>query len=429
MPPSPVPNASSAFFDELVDRGLVHDSTDRDELRSRLAERPITVYCGLDPTADSLHVGNLQSLLLLRRFQDAGHRVIALAGGATGLIGDPGGRDTERPLLDDETVTANVSAIVEQMRRFLVFEGENPAVIVDNRDWTATMSAIEFLRDVGKHVSVSSMLARDSVRSRLERESGISFTEFSYMLLQAHDYAVLHERHGCELQVAGSDQWGNICAGIDLIRRTTGDSVHGLTAPLIVGSDGKKFGKSTGGGGIWLAAERTSPYQLYQYFMGTDDRDVGTWLLRLTLVPVAEVGEIVAGHESAPHRRDGQRRLAREIVSLVHGTSALGPVEEATRLLFGPGGIDAGELGDQVVAVLAAELPTSMVTGDGPTLEVVGVVAEAFGVSKGEVRRNARGFHVGGRPLDDPGVALPTSGWVLLRKGKADHRLVRIAGA
>ena len=422
----------AGVLDDLAARGLIHDSTDRQALAERLDAGPVTVYCGLDPTADSLHVGNLQSLLLLRRVQDHGHRAIALAGGATGLIGDPSGRDAERNLLDDETVTANVTAITAQMRRFIAFDGPNPAILVDNRDWTAPMSVLEFLRDVGKHVTVNTMLARDSVRSRMERDSGLSYTEFSYMLLQANDYVVLHDRHGCELQVAGSDQWGNIVAGIDLIRRRSGATVHGLTAPLITGSDGKKFGKSTGGGGVWLDAARTSPYQLFQYFMATDDRDVGPWLLRLTLVGIGEIGEIVAAHEAAPHRRDGQRRLAREIVSLVHGAPAVGPVEAATSLLFGVGGLeagghDAGRLSDEVVGVLAAEIPTTEVrSAAGRALDVVEVVATAFGVSRGEVRRNARGYRVAGRSLDDPAVELPASGCVLLRKGKADHHLVQI---
>ena len=436
----------AAVLDDLAARGLIQDSTDRQALAERLRAGPITVYCGLDPTADSLHVGNLQSLLLLRRFQDHGHHAIALAGGATGLIGDPSGRDSERTLLDDETVTANVAAITAQMRRFIDFDGPNAAVLVDNRDWTAPMSVLEFLRDVGKHVTVNTMLARDSVKSRMERDSGLSYTEFSYMLLQANDYSVLHERHGCELQVAGSDQWGNIVAGVDLIRRRRGATVHALTAPLIVSSDGKKFGKSTGGGGLWLDPARTSPYQLFQYFMATDDRDVESWLLRLTLLEVDEIRRIAADHATAPHERRGQRRLASELVALIHGPDAMATAVAATDALFGAGDVARRQelMTDEVLASLAADIPlTEIPRSEAEELGLVGVVARAFGTSKGDVRRNLVGFSVGAtklaelattaNPGESGGLAatasggdtVPTQEWLLLRKGKSSFHLVR----
>ncbi|HMU80200.1 MAG TPA: tyrosine--tRNA ligase, partial [Microthrixaceae bacterium] len=245
-------------IDDLTARGLVQDHTDLDALRARLDAGPTPTYCGFDPTADSLHIGNLQSIMLLRRFQDAGHPPIALVGGATGMIGDPSGRSSERTFLDTDVLDANRAAIGNQLARFLSFDGATAATVVDNRTWTESVSVLEFLRDVGKHVTINTMLAKDSVRSRMERESGISYTEFSYMLLQANDFDVLHQSHACDLQVAGSDQWGNITAGVDLVRRRRGEAVHGLTAPLIVRSDGTKFGK-TEGENIWLDAARTSP--------------------------------------------------------------------------------------------------------------------------------------------------------------------------
>ncbi|MEI2638086.1 MAG: tyrosine--tRNA ligase [Microthrixaceae bacterium] len=323
------------FLGDLRDRGLIQDSTDIAALAARLDEGPITLYCGFDPTADSLHIGNLQSLMLLRRFQEAGHRPLALVGGATGMIGDPSGRSSERTFLDSATLDSNRDSIKAQIGRFLDFDsGENSAVLVDNRDWTEPMSILEFLRDVGKHVTVNTMLAKDSVRSRIDRESGISFTEFSYQLLQANDFEVLNRIHGCELQVAGSDQWGNITAGVDLARRRSGLRLHGLTAPLITRSDGSKFGKSEGEN-IWLSAQRTSPFRLYQYFLNIADEDIEKILLKLTLVPVEEVRSIVADHSDEPHLRRGQRRVAQELTALVHGPDAVAPVEAASSILFG----------------------------------------------------------------------------------------------
>ena len=319
---------------ELDERGLVHDCTSRDALAARLDEGPTVLYCGFDPTADSLHLGNLQSIMPLRRYQ---RRAPADRPRGRGDRHDRRsvGRDEERQFLDAEVLDANRDAIAAQLRGLLDFEpGPASAKLVDNRTWTEPMGVLEFLRDVGKHVTVNTMLARESVKNRMDRESGISYTEFSYMLLQAHDFLVLHRDHGCDLQVAGSDQWGNIAAGVDLIRRRTGDTVHGMTAPLIVRQDGTKFGKSQGEN-IWLSPERTSPYRLYQYLLNVPDADVGTLLLRLTTVPVEECRAVAAEHAEHPERRDGQRRLARELTALVHGAAVIDPIERASTVLFG----------------------------------------------------------------------------------------------
>ncbi|MBA2496620.1 MAG: tyrosine--tRNA ligase, partial [Acidimicrobiia bacterium] len=296
---------------DLEARGLVADATDRVALRARLAEGSIAVYHGCDPTADSLHVGNLIGLLVLRRFQDAGHRPIALAGGATGMVGDPSGRSDERNLLDVATLAANVAAISVQISRILGDSGGWE--LVDNLTWTGGLTVLEFLREVGKHVTVNQMVARESVKTRMAGEHGISFTEFSYMLLQANDYRWLHDHRDCELQVGGSDQWGNILGGVDLVRRTRGATVHGLAWPLLTAPDGTKLGKSTGAR-VWLDPARTSPYQLFQHFMAVDDRQLRSFLAIFTLLAVDEVDAVAAAHAEAPGRRDGQRRLARESV-------------------------------------------------------------------------------------------------------------------
>src|SRR5262245_9243212 len=283
------------LLDDLRSRGLVHDHTDLGALASRLASGPIVLYYGCDPTADSLHVGNLIGLLVLRRFQDAGHRPIALAGGATGMVGDPSGRSEERNLLDADSLAANVAAIKGQISQVLGPEGAWQ--LVDNMDWTASLGLLDFLRDVGKHATVGQMLARESVKARLASEQGISYTEFTYMLLQANDYLHLFRHHGCELQIGGSDQWGNIVAGVDLIRRATGTAVHALSWPLLTAPDGSKLGKTTGAR-TWLSAERTSPFELYQHFFNVDDRQVRQQLCWFTLLSVAEIDELVANPDA-----------------------------------------------------------------------------------------------------------------------------------
>jgi tyrosyl-tRNA synthetase len=373
-------------------------------------------------------------LLLLRRFQDFGHRPVVLAGGATGMVGDPGGRSDERNLLDPETLRANTEAIKVQLAQFLDFDGEAAATLVDNRDWTEGVSLLEFLRDVGKHVTVNQMMAKDSVRNRLDSEHGISYTEFSYMLLQAHDYLWLHTNLGCVLQVGGSDQWGNITAGIDLIRRKTGDTVHGLTVPLMTRSDGAKFGKSQGGS-VWLDPAKTSPYQFFQYAMQMEDADAERFLLQLTLLPVDRCEAIVAEHREAPERRLAQRELARALTTLVHGEAAARGAEQATAVLFGGALDDIDEAGFEV---LAAEVDTTdLAPGElAGGLDIVDLlVRTGLAKSKGDARRTLGqgGVYVNGEAVGEvdrkiAGGDARRSRYVLLRRGKATYRLLREAG-
>ncbi|MFV0316369.1 MAG: tyrosine--tRNA ligase [Microthrixaceae bacterium] len=430
---SKAPMGGNALIGDLGERGLIADHTDRDALVERLGS-PTVLYCGFDPTADSLHIGNLQSIMLLRRFQLAGHPPVALVGGATGMIGDPSGRTSERQFLDPESLDANRDAIGGQLAGLLDFDGSAAATLVDNRTWTEPVGVLEFLRDVGKYVTVNTMLAKESVKGRIDRESGISFTEFSYMLLQANDFRVLHERHRVDLQVAGSDQWGNITAGVDLVRRRTGDTVHGLTAPLIVRSDGSKFGKSEGEN-IWLSADRTSPYQMYQYLLNVPDDDVESLLARLTLVPVGECREVAESHRSAPEKREGQRRLARELVSLVHGASLVPEIEAASAVWFGGSVLDADAA---TLEMLAAETPSSLF----PSTEVLGadpldlLHRSGLARSKGEVRRNLAGYQLNQVPLSsrDGGGGTPVGPadllhgrFVLLQRGKKARHIVVVA--
>ncbi|CAN5493164.1 tyrosine--tRNA ligase [soil metagenome] len=355
---------------DLEARGLVHLTTDRDALAAALAAGAVTAYYGCDPTADSLHVGNLIGLLILRRLQDAGHRAIGLAGGATGLVGDPSGRSDERNLLDDETLAANASAIAGQIRHIVDPEGTAGTLFVDNRDWTVDLTLIDFLRDVGRHVTVNQMVARDSVRSRLESEHGISYTEFSYMLLQARDYLHLHRTHGCDLQIGGSDQWGNIVSGVDLVRRADGDAVHALCWPLLTAADGTKLGK-TSGARVWLDPARTSAYQLFQHFMQVDDADLERHLLWFTLLAVDEVAGLVAAHEVDPGARSAHRRLAMEVTSIVHGSDAAEAAAELTGWFFPPAGTKRPVLTDGALDLFRRDAPTSHIedmTGEHPLL-------------------------------------------------------------
>jgi tyrosyl-tRNA synthetase len=425
---SPVTSVAS-LLDDLAARGLVHDTTDREALAERLAEGPISLYYGCDPTADSLHVGNLIGLLVLRRFQDAGHHPVALAGGATGMVGDPSGRSEERNLLDEETLSANVAAIKSQMSRIVDFEGGR-AVLVDNRDWTAGVTLLDFLRDVGKHVTVNQMLARESVKARLGSEHGISYTEFSYMLLQAHDYLHLHRERGVELQIGGSDQWGNILSGIDLIRRVCGASAHGLSWPLLTAPDGTKLGKTTGAR-IWLDPARTSPYQFFQHWMQTDDRKVGEFLGKFTLLSLDDVARVTAEHLEHPERRTGQRRLAREVTTLVHGEEAAAAAEHAAAVLFGGSPVAAPVAALEVVAgeVPTAPLPPPAELDAGADVVEL-LVSTGLASSKGDGRRAiAQGaVSVNGRKLsadDSLGAGDVLHGrYVLLRKGKRHYALL-----
>jgi tyrosyl-tRNA synthetase len=322
------------ILQELQWRGLIHQSTEPKELSQQL-EKPTVVYAGFDPTADSLHVGSLLPLMMLRRFQQAGHRPVALVGGATGMIGDPSGKTDERQLLSKETLQANVDGIRRQLGHFLDFTGPNAAILVNNFDWMHGFSFLDFLRDVGKNFPINVMLTKDSVKSRLERtDSGLSYTEFSYMLLQAYDFVYLAKHHDCLLQIGGSDQWGNITAGIDLGRRMLSRSLHGLTCPLLTTSDGKKMGK-TEKGAVWLAGERTSPFELYQYFINVADADVLMTLRFLSDVSEQEYRDLEVQIKDKPQERAAQTRLAESLTRLVHGQSKLDAVQHATKLLFG----------------------------------------------------------------------------------------------
>jgi tyrosyl-tRNA synthetase len=421
----------NALLEDLEARGLVHDTTDRDALAKRLSSGPISLYYGCDPTADSLHVGNLIGLLVLRRFQDAGHRPVALAGGATGMVGDPSGRSDERNLLDEATLTANVAAIKEQMRRVVDLDGD--AKLVDNRDWTSGVTLLEFLRDVGKHVTVNQMLARESVKARLASEQGISFTEFSYMLLQARDFLWLHEHEGVDMQVGGSDQWGNILSGVDLVRRVHGRAVHGLSWPLLTAPDGTKLGKTTGAR-IWLDPDKTSPYRFFQHWMRADDRQVRELLAKFTLLPLAEIDEVVAAHEQAPERRQGQLVLAREVTRLVHGPGAEKAAEEASNALFGGSMTDLSPEAFALVAreVPGAPLPAGRELDNGADIVPL-LVETGLATSRSDARRSldqgavaVNGERVG------PGYTIRQSdirhsAYVLLRKGKK-HYAVLVRG-
>ncbi|RMI29984.1 tyrosine--tRNA ligase [Nocardia stercoris] len=421
------------IFEELTWRGLIAQSTDLDALRAEAAKGPITLYAGFDPTAASLHAGHLVPLLALRRFQRAGHRPIVLAGGATGLIGDP--RDVgERTMNSTDTVADWAQRIRGQLERFVdLDDSATGAIIVNNMDWTGPLSAVDFLRDVGKHFSVNVMLARDTVKRRLEGE-GISYTEFSYMLLQANDYLQLHRRHGCTLQVGGSDQWGNIIAGVELNRRVDGAHVHALTVPLVTSADGKKFGKSTGGGSLWLDPELTSPYAWYQYFVNTGDADVMRYLRWFTFLSREELDELQKATEERPFAREAQRRLAAEMTTLVHGEANTAAVQLASQALFG-----RGELRDLDESTLAAALAETAVDGEiataAPGATIVDLLVDAgLSESRGAARRavNEGGAAVNNVRVSDPEWVPADSDylhgrWLVVRRGKKNFAGVRRA--
>ena len=415
----------TTILDELSWRGLIAQSTDLDALASEAARDPITLYAGFDPTAPSLHAGHLVPLLALRRFQVAGHRPIVLAGGATGLIGDP--RDTgERVLNSAETVEGWTERIRGQLERFVDFDrsakSSAGAIIENNLEWTNAMSAIELLRDVGKHFSVNVMLDRDTVRRRLEGE-GISYTEFSYMLLQANDYVELYQRHHCVLQIGGSDQWGNIIAGVRLVRQKLSASVHALTVPLVTTADGTKFGKSTGGGNVWLDPEMTTPYAWYQYFVNTADADVIRYLRWFTFLSPDELAELEEATASRPQQRAAQRRLARELTTLVHGEQATEAVEHASQALFGRGELD--RLDESTLTAALRETAVAELKPGAPDGIVDLLVASGLSQSKGAARRTIAegGVSVNNAKIDDEDWApQPTDflhgRWLVLRRGK-----------
>lgn len=424
--------STTDILDELDWRGLVAQTTDREALRRDLAgPEPLTLYCGFDPTAPSLHAGNLVPLLTLRRFQQAGARPIVLAGGATGMIGDP--RDVgERSLNSAETVQDWAERIRGQLERFVTFDSSpTGALVVNNLEWTGGQPVLEFLRDVGKHFSVNVMLARETVKRRLAGE-GMSYTEFSYLLLQSQDYLHLHRRHGCRLQIGGSDQWGNIVGGVELVRRVDGATVHALTTPLVTDAEGRKFGKSTGGGNIWLDPAMTSPYAWYQYFVNVSDADVGRYLRLFTFLTADEIAELEKEVAERPHLRAGQQRLAAELTTLVHGERQTRQVITASRALFGRA--ELGELDAGTLDAALAEVPTADVRlADEPTIVDV-LVASGLSESRGAARRTVGegGAYVNNAKITDdawtPGPEdLLAGGWLVLRRGKRNLAGIRCA--
>ena len=415
---------------DLEARGLVQHTTDRAALSARLAPGgdPITLYYGCDPTADSLHHGNLIGLIVLRRFQAAGHFALALAGGATGMIGDPSGRSEERNLLDDDTLDHNVAAIKEQIARIVDLD-DGRGKLVDNRDWTRAVGLLDFLRDVGKHATINQMLARESVRTRLESEYGISYTEFSYMLLQANDYLWLHDHLGCELQIGGSDQWGNIVSGVDLIRRKRQDTVHALAWPLLTSAEGTKLGKSTGAR-VWLDPAKTSPYQFHQHFMQLDDGEVAQQFPMFSLRPVAQIEAVLAAHAERPDERRAQRALADELTELVHGSTAAHAAAEAADVLFGGDPVTASEA---ALAAIAGEVPSSQQRPNALEDPVELLVSSQLASSKSDARRLLQQGSVRAndrRVGPDDGLAdvpLLHGRYLLLRKGKRSFHLVEVS--
>ena len=427
----------SDLFADLKWRGLIHQTTDDAGLPGWLAAAPRTVYAGFDPTADSMHIGHLLPLMTLRRFQKAGHRPIAIVGGATGMIGDPSGKSEERNLLSPELLAANVAGIERQMRDVLDFEpGPRCAVLVNNYDWMRGYGYLDFLREVGKNFPVNVMLAKDSVKARLTGDTGLSYTEFSYMLLQAYDFVYLNRQYGCELQFGGSDQWGNITAGIDLARRMHSVQLYGITCPLLTKSDGSKMGK-TEHGAIWLAPQRTSPYRFYQFWINVEDADAGKCLRMFTELEHDEIEELDDARESNPGARDSQRRLAVEMTRLIHGESGLNAAQRATEIFFGA---EITSLSDNQLQEIFADVPSRDLPRDrlaGAGLNIADALVEAgLAKSKGDARRT---ISQGGAYVNNRRVAaaetqltveqLASETVMVLRSGKRNYALLRFGEA
>jgi tyrosyl-tRNA synthetase len=434
--PRPAWQAGSvaSLFDDLSWRGLVHQLTDDETLPGRLDGDRMVLYIGFDPTARSLHVGHLQQICLLRRFQDAGHRPIALVGGGTGMIGDPSGKSEERNLLAPEELDANRAGVARQLSQFLDFGGPAGAVLTDNAEWLRTTGLLDFLRDVGKLFSVNEMIRKESVRARLEgREQSLSFTEFSYMLLQAWDFLQLYDRYGCELQLGGSDQWGNITEGIDLIRRRRGVPAYGLTSPLVTKADGSKFGK-TESGNVWLAPALTSPYEFFQFWLRSSDAEVGSYLRRFTFLSRARIEELEEATATQPERRQAQRALAVEVTAMVHGKDEARRAQQAAAVLFTSeiATLDPATLALSIADAPTIEISASALDGD---LTVLDALLKA---GLAESRRNARqllsqgSVYINGErvPEDRPlGSADALHGrWVVLRRGRSRQCVLVVAG-
>jgi tyrosyl-tRNA synthetase len=423
-----------SILEDLKWRGLLADCTDIDALTQRLAAGPVTLYCGFDPTGDSLHVGHLMGQLTLRRFQLAGHNPLPLAGGATGMVGDPSGKSAERNLLTREQLEHNVNSIKTQLSKLLEFDRKgNPARLVDNADWTASLSYLDFLRDIGKHFSINIMVAKESVRARMESEHGISYTEFSYMLLQAHDFYHLRKTYNCELQIGGSDQWGNITAGTDLIRKKLGVPAWGMTFPLITRSDGKKFGK-TESGAVWLDPEKTSPYRFYQFFVNTEDSMISQYLRKFTLLSHEAIIDLETRLAANPGAREAHKALAKEVTTLVHGTSACADALKASEIMFG-GGLEG--ISEKIFADVVGEIPTqdiakSLLEGAGTALVEL-LIQGKLCPSKGQARKDIEGggISMNNQRITEPGKTatledLLFGRYILLRKGKKTYAVLRI---
>lgn len=421
----------NSVFDTLEQRGFVTQVTDPG-LGAWLGENRATVYVGFDPTADSLHLGHLVPIMALAHFQRAGHTVLPVVGGATGMVGDPSGRSEERNLLTADQIKHNVECIKEQLGRYLDFEGEHAALMLDNHDWIGPLSFIDWLRDVGKHFTLSTMLGKESVKRRLESEHGISFTEFSYQTMQAYDFLHLHRQHGCRLQCGGSDQWGNIVAGIDLIRKVTGGEAFGFTMPLVCTASGQKIGKSEGNA-VWLDARRTSPYQLYQYWMQTEDSDVERFLKLYTFVGLDEIDALCRLHSERPEAREAQKRLAAETTRLVHGDVGLAAAERATRALFGGDldGLTARDLFEIFADVPSSRLEAAELDAGLPLVDLL--PRTGLTKSKGEARRFIKqgGVYLNNRRCDGDDLRLDRASLLadavmVLRHGKKSYHLVRV---
>jgi tyrosyl-tRNA synthetase len=422
---------SLSLLADLQWRGLIADCTDLQALGQRLQQGPITLYCGFDPTGDSLHVGHLIGQLTLRRFQLAGHHPLPLAGGATGMVGDPSGKSAERNLLTPAQLAHNMAKIKVQLAQLLDFSTPvNPARMVDNATWTAPLSYLDFLRDIGKHFSINAMIAKESVKARMEGEHGISYTEFSYMLLQAFDFYHLRRTYDCELQIGGSDQWGNLTAGTDLIRRKLSASAWGLTFPLITRADGSKFGK-TESGAVWLDPAKTSPYRFYQFFINTEDSRVGEYLRKFTLLPRAAIESLDAAHAANPGARDAHRALAREVTRLVHGTSACADAQRASDIMFGGPleGITESTFRDVVGELPSRDVERKQLDNGVALIDLM--ILAGLAASKGQARKDIEG---GGIYLNNvrasevgrvaTGADLLFGQHLLLRKGKRTYAVI-----
>lgn len=420
------------ILEDLQWRGLINDCTAADELAKRLEEGPISLYSGFDPTADSLHIGSLVPLIALRRFQNYGHKPIALAGGATGSIGDPSGKKSERQLLTKEVIDHNIASVKVQLARLLDFSEDisNTAKLVDNASWIGPMTFLDFLRDVGKHLTVNSMIAKESVKARMgDEKAGISFTEFSYMLLQGYDFYHLNQAENCELQIGGSDQWGNITVGTELTRKKASNTVYGLTLPLILKADGTKFGKSEGGS-VWLDSAQTSVYRFYQYFINTDDRDVVQYLKYFTFLSHEEISALEAQHAENPGAREAHRALALEMTNLIHGEEATQDAINASKILFG-GNLEG--ITENALKEVASEIPNAAITADSLSSEegyslLDALVDAGLSSSRGQAKKDIQGggVNVNNQRVQEIGYKLTNTNvhydkYILIRRGKKNY--------